>query len=34
MIGDRIADTVIVGDIEAEILFIALPVWLNILSIP
>ncbi len=33
-IGGTLADTVIIGDIEAEIVFIALPVWLNILSIP
>jgi len=34
IIGDILVDTVIIGDIEAEILFIALPAWLNILSIP
>jgi hypothetical protein len=33
-IGGTLVDTVIIGDIEAEILFIALPAWLNILSIP
>ena len=34
IIAGTLVDTVIIGDIEAEIVFIALPVWLNILSIP